>query len=177
MESSQFELIVSQPKNPIWKIILSGIFFAFAIRSIITIALQPQFSHLEPEDAMLFNKNVFVAMAGIAGGIYYSVRLTILIDTDKGKLVSRYFLGFFSIDKTTEIPELSHIAVSKNPDGIYMINLWYKARKPYNMCNCDEKKAAFEFAAMAARKLHTDLLDATNKADLKWIEKEVRTSD
>jgi hypothetical protein len=99
MESNEYELIVSQPRNPIWKIIISSLFFAFAINSIVRIFLMEHFSDLTQEESVLLNKNVFILMVCLMGGIYSSVRVTILIDIDKEKLVSRYFFGFFSINK------------------------------------------------------------------------------
>lgn len=171
MESNEYELIVSQPKNPIWKIIISGVFFAFAIRSIVNIYLMENFSDLTQEESVFFNKNIFLVMVCVMGGLYSSVRLTILIDTDKEKMVSRYFLGFFYVNKISEIPDLQHIAVSKNQDEIYMIDLWYGQNKFYNMCYTEEKKLAINFAEKVALKLHIDMLDATEKGNPKWTYK------
>jgi hypothetical protein len=168
MESNEYELIVSQPKNPIWKIIISGIFFAFAIRSIVNIFLMEHFSDLTQEESVLFNKNIFIVMVCLMGGVYSSVRLTILIDTDKEKLVSRYFLGFFSINKISEIPELQYVAVSKNHEATYLINLRYGQNKSFNMCYTEEKELAINFAEMVASKLSIDMLDATEKGNPKW---------
>jgi hypothetical protein len=171
MESNGYELIVSQPANPTWKIILSGICFAIAIHSILTIMLLPNFANPAPEEIVIFNKSIVLTIVGIVIGIYFSVRLTILIDVDSNQLVSRYFLGFFSFNRRSEILGLSHVAVAKNRDGIYLINLWHDASKPYNMCYCEEKSTAFNFAASVAEKLQIDLLDATEKGNPKWIEK------
>jgi hypothetical protein len=171
METNEYELIVAQHKNPLWKIFVAGIFFAFAINAFLSIVTMPYLPGLKPEVPEDFNKNIVIAIIGMAIGIYFSVRLTILIDTDKEKLVSRYFLGFFSINRTTEIPKLDHVAITKNPDDIYRINLWYNDTKKYTMCYSEEKEAALTFAKMVAAKLKIDLLDATEKGISKWIDK------
>ncbi|PWA05218.1 hypothetical protein [Flavobacterium psychrotolerans] len=170
-ERNEFELIVSQPKNSLWKIIVSGLFYAFAVRAILCIVFLQHYSRLDPDEAEFFNKNIMVAMICLVGGIYFSVRLTILIDTANSKLISRYFLGFFSVNFKTEIPELKYVSISKNEDEIYLIDLWYRANKYYNMCYSEEKDLAFKFAEMVAEKLHINFLDATEKGNSKWIEK------
>jgi hypothetical protein len=126
---------------------------------------------MEPEELTEFNKNVVLAMIGLAGGIYFCVRATILIDLDKSKLVTRYFLGFFSINKTTEIPELQYVEAAVNPDEIYLVSLWYKTNKHYILCYSEEKEKALCIAENIAVKLNIDLLDATEKGNSKWIEK------
>jgi len=161
MQSNEYELIVSQQKNPLWKVALSGIFFGFALLAFSRIALMEHFSHLEPEESQYFNKQVFAIIFYLAGGIYFSVRLTILIDLDKEKLVSRYFLGFFSIDSTMQIPDLSHVSVFKNRDEYYMINLYYRTTKHYNMCYTEDRQKALEFAKMVSQKLNIEMRDAS----------------
>lgn len=171
MESKEYELIVSQKKNPIWKIIISGLFFGFAIIAIIDIFSMQHYSDFTQEESNIFIKNIVVAMICTIGGIYSSVRLTILIDVDKDKLVSRYFLGFFTIERLTNIPELQYVAVTKNKDDIYLIDLLYDDYQSFNMCYSEDKDASLKFAQEIALKLNLDTLDATESGNHKWVKK------
>ncbi len=168
---NEYELIVSQPKNPLWKIILSVLFYTFAFYAIAMIVFQPHFSNLTEEEAAAFHKHIIIFMICFAGGVYSSVRATILIDTDKEKLVTKYFLGFFHIKTTAEIPKLQYVAITVNSEQTYFINLWYADNKHYNMCYSDDKKKAYEFGEMVAKKLNIDLLDTSVKGESNWVDK------
>ena len=170
-KNNEYELLVSQPENPLWKIILSGLFYAFGVYGIINILLMQAYSDLSQEERIIFNKNVILLMIGLFMGVYFSVRLTILIDLKTNKLVSKYFLGFFSVKTTTKIPKLEYVGVFKNSEEVFMINLWYKENKHFNMCYTEEKEPAMKFAQMVSEKLNIDILDATEKGNSKWIDK------
>jgi hypothetical protein len=110
--------------------------------------------------------------AGLAGGIAFSITKTVLIDIDKDKLISRYTVGPFSRDVLTVVPELEYVAVFLNSKDQYEVNLWYTGNKHYKMYFFEEKESAFTFATAISNKLNIDLLDATEKGNNKWVEKE-----
>jgi len=56
--------------------------------------------------------------------------------------------------------------------NITRLIIWYKGNKHYKMYAFDKKAQAMEFASLAAARLKIDLLDATEKGNSKWIEKE-----
>jgi len=168
----EYQLIVSQAKTPWWKLALAGIFFGFAIRSLLILVLQINYTEYSMEDVKLLDKNIIILFFGIILGFYCSSKLTILIDLKKEKLVSQYFFGFFTIKTATEVPQLEYVSISRNREGNYRINLWYSAKYPFTMCHTKEKKAAMTFAKYVAEKLNISLLDNTDTQNSIWIEKE-----
>lgn len=168
---NEFELIVSQGRRPIWKTILAALFFTimfyFLYLGIIMywhLGICEQTSKSLPQ----FVKSICYCLAG---GISFSVMKTVLIDVDKDKLISRYYIGPFSKDVLTTVPELEYVSVFLNPKNYFEVNLWYKGNKRYMMYNFDEGLQAFKFASQVAIKLNIDLLDATEKGNSKWVDK------
>jgi len=168
----EYQLIVSQAKTPWWKIALAGIFFGFALQSLLILLFQINYTEYSEEGVKLMDKNIIVLFFGTILGFYCTSRLTILIDLKKEKLVSKYLFGFFTIKTATEIPQLEYVSISKNREGIYRINLWYSAKYPFTMCHTKEKKAAITFAKYVSEKLNISLLDNTDTQNSVWIEKE-----
>jgi hypothetical protein len=169
-EKNEFELIVSQGKRPIWSTIVAALFFTYMIYSIyMLIQMLWKFGFLEgvAQELPRFAQNIGYTLAG---GISFSVTKTVLIDIDKSKLISRYFVGPFSKDVLSVVPDLEYISVFLDSKGYYQVNLWYKGNKHYKMYDFEEKNPALEFAQQAAAKLNIDLLDATEKGNSKWME-------
>jgi hypothetical protein len=169
MQTNEYELVVVPGNRPIWKTILAAVFFTAIIFLVFQFVQICSRDILEKPNEMA---NILKCIGFcIAGGIYFSLMKIVLIDTDKDKLISRFFIGPFSKDVITSVPQLEYVAVFKNQKDIYEVNLWYKGNKHYMMYAFDEKKAAFKFAEMVIEKLSLDLLDATERGNSKWIEK------
>ncbi|MFY7742427.1 MAG: hypothetical protein ACOVQR_07265 [Flavobacterium sp.] len=172
MEQKEFELIVSENKRSIWSLILASIFFTITVFSIlyfIKIIYQLGFDKIPVKfPARMIELIVFSAGLGVT----FSITKTILIDVDKNKLISRYFIGSFYKDILSEVPKLEYISVFfLSSKEVYEVNLWYNQNKHYKMYVFDNKNSAFEFAVQVVNKLNLDLLDATEKGNFKWIEK------
>jgi hypothetical protein len=172
MELKEFELIVSENKRSIWSLILASVFFTISVCLLlysVKIIYQLGFDNI----SVKFPANMIKLIVFSAGlGVTFSITKTILIDVDKNKLISRYFIGPFYKDILSEIPKLEYISVffqSSNEE--YQVNLWYSKNKHYKMYAFNNKDSAFEFATQVVKKLNLDLLDATEKGNSKWIEK------
>lgn len=107
----------------------------------------------------------------LVGGIYFSMTKTVLIDTDKDILISRFNVGIFSRDIKSKVPELEYVSVFQADELEYQVNLWYVKNKHYKMYTFAEKDSALKFGASVALKLNIDLLDATERGNSKWIDK------
>lgn len=167
---NEFELIVSEGKRPIWSSVLAALFFTlmfYSIYLLFQLIWEIGFSARTLKNLPSFFKTIALSLAG---GITFSVTKTILIDVDKDKLISRFFVGPFSKDVLSVIPELEYVSIFLNSKDDYEVNLWYNKNKHYKMYSFDEKCSAFNFGSEVAKKLKLDLLDATEKGNPKWIE-------
>ena len=164
------KLIISQGKRPIWKTILTAIFFTLMLVEIWATILM-LFSFKMTEDVL---RAAAMSLAPIAYWFAFGVSVgllkTISIDTEKDILITTYFIGPFSKDVKSTIPELQYVAVFKDAKELYQVNLWYKGNKRYNMFTFDEPEPAFIFAKTVCVKLKLDLLDATERNNNQWIE-------
>ena len=167
-----YELIVSQPSKPLWRVFLAAVFFTMALYAIYSIVTQPHFSHLDSDEITYFDVNVIFIIIGLFIGIYCSVIATIKIDIDSETLITQYSVGPFFRSISSKIPQLDYVDLQKNSDDIYLIRIWYSKNKRYTLCYTEDKIAALKFAKMVSIKLHLDLLDATEKDNHRWIEKQ-----
>ena len=169
-EKNEYELVVSPGRRPIWKTIIAAFFFAIMIYYIYQlIRVYWILGFCEQTSKALPS---FVALIGynLSGGIAFSVMKCVLIDVDKDKLISRYFIGPFSKDILSAIPELEYVSVFMDSKEFYQVNLWYIGNKHYNMYIFEEKEPAMKFAQIVSEKLNIDLLDATEKGNSQWID-------
>lgn len=171
-ENKEYELVVSQGKLPWWRIIVASLFFSYMIYMLYILCIlfyKVDFLKVKPKGIAGI---IEVAAFCFAGGISFSITKSILIDLDKEKLVSIYTVGLFSKKIITALPKLEYVSVFKVDDMEFEVNLWYKGNKHYKMYKLMDKEHALKFGAMVAQKLNIDLLDATEKGNNKWVEKE-----
>ncbi|NHM06590.1 hypothetical protein G4D82_05105 [Flavobacterium sp. CYK-4] len=166
---NEFELIVSQGKRPFWQRLMAAICFTgvlYLLFNIVLLFYRYGFSLAPKAAGASFELIAYFLVTGIG----FSMTKTILIDTDKDKLISRFCIGPFSRDVLSQVPELDYVLVFLDGKGYYQTNLWYKGNKHYRMYAFDEKKPAMDFAAQVSERLKLDMLDATEKGNSKWIE-------
>jgi hypothetical protein len=171
-EYNEYELVVSQGKLPWWRIIIASLFFSYMIYMLYFLCIifyRDDFTKVKPKGIAGI---IEIAAYCFAGGVSFSITKSILIDLDKEKLVSIYRVGPFSKKVNTTLPELEYVSVFKIDDSEYEVNLWYLGNKHYKMYKLTEKNHALKFGVMVAQKLKIDLLDATEKGNNKWMEKE-----
>jgi hypothetical protein len=169
---NEYELIVSQGKLPLWRIIIASLFFSYMIYMLYILCIlfyRVELAKVKPKGIAGI---IEIAAFCFAGGVSFSIKKSILIDLDKEKLVSIYMVGPFSRKVIKVLPELEYLSVFKIDESKYEVNLWYLGNKHYKMYTFTEKELAIKFGAMAALKLNIDLLYATEKGNHKWIEKQ-----
>ena len=92
---------------------------------------------------------------------------------EKEKLKTEYAVGVFKYSYFSAIPTLEYVSVFRNPrNDVFEVNLWYKGNKHFNVSNFDDFEPAFQFGLHFSNRLNIDLLDASEKGNSKWIEKE-----
>ncbi|HMI07141.1 MAG TPA: hypothetical protein VK528_06325 [Flavobacterium sp.] len=168
---TEYELIVSEGKRALWQRIFAALCFTTLMYYLYLLCCLLWQLGICPETEKLLPG--FVKGIGflLSGGIAFSVTKTVLIDTDKDKLISRFVVGPFFRDVMSKVPELEYVSVFLDAKEYYQVNLWYNKNKHYKMFVFEEKPQAFQFAGQVADKLKIDVLDATEKGDSKWIEK------
>ena len=171
MQEKEYELIVFQGARPIWKTVLAAILFTMVFYQLYRLIELLFEQGYQGESAKQYGNSIKLICYCLPGGIYFSLAKTVFIDTDKDKLVSRFFVGPFFRDRISSVPELEYVAVFKNKRDLYEVNLWYKGNRHYNMYAFDSELPAFKFAEKVSKKLNLDLLDATVKGNSRWIAK------
>ncbi|RZJ31304.1 MAG: hypothetical protein EOO48_02500, partial [Flavobacterium sp.] len=120
--AEQFELVVSPGKRNIAERALAAIFFTCML--FIAYGIGSAFFEFGATAGVCIYaaKSLKPLLFCFAGGISFSVTKTVLIDTDKDKLISRYCIGPFSRDWISIVPQLEYIAVFYNPKDDYEVN-------------------------------------------------------
>lgn len=168
---NEYELIVSNGKLPLWRIIIASLFFSFMIYMLYILCIlfyRVELAKVKPKGIAGI---IEIAAFCFAGGVSFSIKKSILIDLDKEKLVSIYMVGPFSRKVIKALPELEYVSVFCNDKEQYEVNIWYKRNRHYKMYHFDEKQSALKLATLTATRLNINLLDATEKGNSKWIDK------
>ncbi len=168
----EYELVVHEGRRPFLMVIIAAIFFTFAIYRLYELIPFYQNYELNLKTAGLIPIALRSSILLFASGISYSCTKSVLIDTDKDLLISRFCVGPFSKDVKSKVPDLDYVSVFKVDEMEYQVNLWYLQNKHYKMYKLTEEEHALKFGAMVAKKLNIDLLDATERGNNKWVEKE-----
>lgn len=171
MTNKSSEILISEGKKHFIESALAAIFFAAFFY---TVFLTLYYCIFEPRfaDIIINLYNIFgLGLISLSLGLRFATVKTILIDTSLERLISRYHIGPFSIDRLSSIPQLEYVAVFLNAKELHEVNLWYKGDRHYKMYVFEDKYHAFRFAEMVTQKLQLDLLDATQKGNSKWIER------
>ncbi|RAR72572.1 hypothetical protein [Flavobacterium aciduliphilum] len=158
---NEYELIIFPGKIPIWRLVIAS--------ALLTLVLYYLYLALTFFYYLGFTEMAFKSLARVIKLITYpmflivslSMTKTILIDTDKDKLISRYQLSSFSKDVLSKIPELEYVAVFFNSKEEFEVNLWYQGNKHYQMYRFEKKEEAMNLAMITSTKLNIDVLDAT----------------
>jgi hypothetical protein len=172
MEANEYELIVSPGNNPLWMRLVAAVFFTIIFVLLYDMSVMFYDYGWCEGTYRRIPKYIESVTYCLSAGVVFSVVKTVLIDTDKDKLVSRFSIGLLSRDILSKVPDLEYVAIFLDGKGCYQVNLWYKGNRHYKMYVFDEKPPAFEFAQQVSKKLNIDLLDATEKGNSKWIDKE-----
>ena len=168
---NEYEIIISEGKRSWYEIVFAAIFFSVTIFLILILLFD---AFVSPSARILYYDTyrlVYFGVLGFGFGLRYSLVKDILIDIDKGNLISRYKVGVFSYDVKAIMKEFEYVSVFKDARENYQTLLWYPVNKHYQMYCFIEEKPAFDFALTISNKLNIDMLDATEKGNSKWIDK------
>lgn len=150
---------------------LSSVFYMVPIYILLMTAYYLFISDFN-EALLSFFDFLYLGLPGLASALAFSMTKNLEINTDKNTIISYYCVGPFTKKVQTRTMEFEYISVFLNQAGDFETNLWYKGNKFYGMFAFYEKDEAFEFGKMLSDKLGIDLLDATERGNNKWVEKE-----
>jgi hypothetical protein len=167
--SREYELVVSEGKLPIWKVIVAAAFFTAMCYLIYADAKLLYYIGISESTCTEVAESLWGISFCLAGGIAFAITKTVLIDVEKDKLISRFDVGPFTRETQTDVPELEYVSVFLDSKDWYQVNLWYKGNKHYKMYVFETKVPAMKFAGYVVEKLKIDLLDATEKGNSKWM--------
>lgn len=174
MEINQNEIVVSEGSRPFWQTIIAALLFTLSIGLLLYFVYL--LSIVDYENTKQLNGSAsFLKLSVFAfvGALRFSLVKTLYINLEKEKLKTEFAVGIFKYSYFSNIPVLEYVSVFKNPNKYeFEVNLWYKGNKHFNVSNFDEFEPAFQFGLLFSNRLNIDLLDATEKGNSKWIEKE-----
>ncbi|MBP4138036.1 hypothetical protein [Flavobacterium geliluteum] len=105
-------------------------------------------------------------------GLLFSATKDIIINVTDSIIITRYVVGPFSYDVNSKVTEFEYVSFFVDKWGEYATNLWYVKNRHYKMCSFETKQMAYQFCLDLSNKLDIDILDATEKGNFKWIEKD-----
>ena len=166
-----FEVCVFEGKRSWYELLLASVFFSIFIYVLILLFYNTYFEL----SLIVFLKRLAptIALGGFCfiKGLQFSATKNMLIDLDTNTIVSRYIVGPFTYDSKTKAAEFEYVSFFKNKDDSFGTNLWYKVNRHFKMYSFEKEEAARKFSIEIAKKLNIDLLDATERANSKWIDK------
>lgn len=171
-EQVTYEVSIFEKKRSWYELVLASVFYSVFIYLLFLFI----YSAFFVSSAELFIRALsFIISIGsfcVVYGLRFSATKNVLIDVDTNLIVSRYVVGPFSCDFKSKVAEFEYVSFFKNKYGSYGTNLWYVKNRHYKMYDFEDKEAAYQFALDISNKLNIDLLDATEKGNFIWIEKE-----
>ena len=175
MEMDKKRLVIAERKISVYRIALS------IVLSLVTATLFGYFLYewcqvgMEDINEKYYYNGARISSFLIIASLSLSFNRTVMIDLEKEKLNVEYSLVGIKYSFYKQIPKLEYISVFKNSNGIFEVNLWYVGNKHYTIYEFEEieKDIAFSLANQVSNKLNLDLLDATEKGNFKWIDKNI----
>ncbi|MBF6609293.1 MAG: hypothetical protein ITG00_11255 [Flavobacterium sp.] len=176
-ELHEYELIISQGKRPLWKSAVAAVLFTMVLYKCYELSLVILQHGLVNE----VRRSIVNGLAGIgyclAAGIYLTRLVTILVDVDTNRLITRSQFGPFSFDRQKIAPDFEYIAIYIDANGEYQSSLWYKGNRHMKLFGFgNDADAALKFAQHVSDRLNIDILDKRVKGESKWIDYQPATS-
>lgn len=172
MRNKKKEVLISPGERHLLELLLASVFYAiFAYLFFSSLYL------------LLIEKNYkgfFISIYNtiLASGFLISMALSfsmvkdVLININDQYLISSYRVGGFKYDVKSELPNLHYISIFKNSKKEFEANLWYGKNNKYKMYVFEKHEDALNFGNTIALKFNLDILDATEKGNFKWLEKQ-----
>jgi hypothetical protein len=155
-EITEFEVSIFQGKRAWYELLLAAIFYSAFIYMV---TLTIYYGFIEKSVQIFIRAFVTLLICGtysIAYGLRFSATKNLLID----------------VDTNSKVTEFEYVSFYEDRYGCFGTNLWYVKNKHYKMYSFENKEAAYQFALDISNKLNIDLLDATEKGNFQWIEKQ-----
>jgi hypothetical protein len=173
-EQVTYEVSIFEKKRSWYELVLAAVFYSVFIYLLVLLGYS---AFVVPSIERFLRAFAFVISIGsycIVYGLKFSATKNLLIDVDTHLIVSRYIIGPFSYDVKSKVTQFEYVSFFKDRFDYYGTNLWYVKNRHYKMYDFENKEAAYQFALAISNKLNIDLLDATEKGNFVWIEKENR---
>ncbi|WP_134148891.1 hypothetical protein [Flavobacterium sp. 270] len=171
-ENKENEISIFTGKRAWYELLLASVFFGAFIYMIV---LFVYFAFIEVSVKIAIRAFVTFLVFGtycLVYGFKFSATKNMLINLQTNILISRYIIGPFSYDVKLKVTDFEYVSFFEDRYGEFGTNLWYVKNRHYKMYSFENKEAAFQFSLNLSNKLNIDLLDATEKGNFKWIEKE-----
>lgn len=171
-KNDKLEISILAKKRSWYELVLAAIFYGIFIYllGIVIYVIYLGISFI------LFIKllTAFVSVGGFCFiyGLTFSATRDIIINVTDSIIITRYVVGAFSYDVKSNVTEFEYVSFFQDKWGEYGTNLWYVKNRHYKMCSFESKEAAYQFCLNISNKLDIEILDACEKGNFKWIEKD-----
>lgn len=168
------ESIVSvfEAKRSWYELVIAAVFFSVTIAVVIFVI----FINYNIHSLLTFITSMrILALIGVmsfVAGLKFSQVRNLQIDFHKNLIITRYVVGPFSYKTESKVTEFEYVSFFKVNNTCFGTNLWYVKNRHFEMYEFETKERAYQFSLDLSTKLKIDLLDATEKGNFKWIEKE-----
>lgn len=164
------EFTIREPKRPLLNKIIFAIAFSGFFTFIIYLFSSNDFSSEDTLSVSIYLLwsfcFLFVFLTPIIARHYIHFNFSNL------KIRHSYAIGCFKYNETWQnLDDLKYISVFHTSKG-YEINMWYKKRNILNLAVLQDSKEAIEKGLYFSEHLKIDLLDARERGDYKWVDKE-----
>ncbi|KAF2080437.1 hypothetical protein [Flavobacterium sharifuzzamanii] len=171
-EKTENEISIFAGKRAWYELLLASVFFGAFIYMIL---LFVYFAFIEVSVKIAIRAFVVFLLCGtycLVYGFKFSATKNMLVNLKTNTIISRYIVGPFSYDVKLKATEFEYVSFFEDRYGEFGTKLWYVKNRHYEMYSFEDKESAFQFSLNLSNKLNIDLLDATEKGNFKWVEKE-----
>ncbi|MGC4041235.1 MAG: hypothetical protein QM710_10730 [Flavobacterium sp.] len=173
MDLEKKEIFLSDRNRPIWQTIIGALFYTCGLYCIFYFFYIYYYLGITEASLVASIHLLILLIFAAVGGMCFTITKTISINLETEVLKSRYGFGLFFINHYSKIPVLEYVSVYKNYQQNYFeVKLWHKGNKHYTIAYFATDKEAFDFGLLFSNKLNLDLLDATEKGQYEWIDKD-----
>jgi len=168
MKKQEFNQLVYISKRPFWHFLIALPLYYFAVSMLLkTIDL---FYLGKVIDALKFVLATFFMLV-CAGGLTFTKR--VYTNSDLKRVTFNFTLFKIPLSKDSVFENVQYVSVYKNySDRDFEIYVWLSSTKKKSISVHLDLDSAFNYALKIADGLQVDLLDATEKGNFKWVEKE-----
>ena len=166
-------IIISESERPLWQIPIAALFFSIAAFILLFALYNISFNE---KGLILFLHRLEPCIYFVSVGIAFTFTKSIHIDVKNSKFRPTINLGPIKLGRWQKIENYEYVSVFAQPlqDGgyIFEVNLWYDRNKHFELYEENDYKEAFIIGYELSEELNIDLLDATERNNYKWIDKD-----